>query len=323
MSVWHLLKLKLDHAVSRSVIYICTHFINGFLILAVLLITDRPHFSGVIDISPRQSLGQVIAVLKEDKKTLATDVLKIIFVLAGKDHHMQAGEYTVDPQQPLLQVFWDIAAGRVVQYPFNLIEGRTVQGVFADLKLTHDLELDVNLSDLHEGELLPDTYFFVKGAAAKGVIARARKAMDDYVDRLWSQRSQNLLWDTKQQTLIIASLLEKESALPDERFLIAKVIENRLRKGMRLQIDATVLYGQAHSDVVTYKMLNVKHPYNTYRYHGLPPTPICMPSRQAIYAALHPTGSDDILYYVLQEDGSHYFSKTLDEHREAKARRKE
>ena len=104
MSVWHLLKLKLDHAVSRSVIYICTHFINGFLILAVLLITDRPHFSGVIDISPRQSLGQVIAILKEGKKTFATDVLKIIFVLAGKDHHMQAGEYTVDPQQPMFRL---------------------------------------------------------------------------------------------------------------------------------------------------------------------------------------------------------------------------
>lgn len=172
--------------------------------------------------------------------------------------------------------------------------------------------------DNTEGLYLADTYFFTKGTKASEILTRAHIALVDFLNSEWEAREVDLPLATPYDALILASIIEKETAVPEERDLIAGVFVNRLHKNMRLQTDPTVIYGIGPSfdGNITRKHLRTRTPYNTYVIKGLPPTPIAMAGKAAIRAALNPR-TTDALYFVAKGDGSHQFSNTLSEHNAA------
>ena len=169
-----------------------------------------------------------------------------------------------------------------------------------------------------EGLYLADTYFFTKGTKASEILTRAHFALVDFLTAEWEARDVDLPLATPYDALILASIIEKETAVPEERDLIAGVFVNRLNKNMRLQTDPTVIYGIGPSfdGNITRKHLREQTPYNTYVIKGLPPTPIAMAGKAAIRAALNPRATE-ALYFVAKGDGSHQFSNTLSEHNAA------
>ncbi|WP_269519885.1 endolytic transglycosylase MltG [Alteromonas sp. BMJM2] len=172
--------------------------------------------------------------------------------------------------------------------------------------------------DNTEGLYLADTYFFTKGTKASEILTRAHIALVDFLNSEWEAREVDLPLATPYDALILASIIEKETAVPEERDLIAGVFVNRLNRGMRLQTDPTVIYGIGPSfdGNITRKHLRTRTPYNTYVIKGLPPTPIAMAGKAAIRAALKPR-TTEALYFVAKGDGSHQFSNTLSEHNAA------
>jgi UPF0755 protein len=172
-----------------------------------------------------------------------------------------------------------------------------------------------------DGLLAPDAYYYGDDTSDLDILKRAHQELMDYLNQAWQTRDPGLPLHTPYQALILASIIEKETAKADERPHIAGVFINRLRLNMRLQTDPTVIYGMgtAYTGSIHKRDLQTDTPYNTYTRYGLPPTPIAMPSFEAINAALHPMQTRD-LYFVAKGDGSHYFSSTLAEHNLAVAR---
>lgn len=249
----------------------------------------------------------------------------------GLAHSIQAGEYHVVPGTTPSQLLRQLVAGRVVQYALTLIEGWTFEEMMATVNAQPDLKhtlggLDgdavmaaLGFPGQHpEGRFYPDTYHFPKGTTDVAFLHRAYRMMQERLEREWAEREEGLPLKTPYEALILASIVEKETGLKEERAAIAGVFIRRLKKGMRLQTDPTVIYGLGgqFDGNIRRRDLSRDNPYNTYRHKGLPPTPIAMPSGDAIHAALHPAPGD-ALYFVSRGDGSHYFSATLEEHNRA------
>jgi len=169
-----------------------------------------------------------------------------------------------------------------------------------------------------EGLFFPDTYQYVYGDSDVTILKRARKLMTEVLDEAWSNRAESLPYNSAYEALIMASIVERESGHASEREDIAGVFVRRLRKGMRLQTDPTVIYGMgvAYDGNLRKKDLRKPTPYNTYVIKGLPPTPIALPGKEAIEATMHPAPGD-ALYFVAKGDGSHQFSASLEEHNRA------
>lgn len=165
---------------------------------------------------------------------------------------------------------------------------------------------------------MPDTYLFDKQSSDIELLARAHRAMKNKLDLAWNERAPGLPYKTPYEVLIMASIVEKETGRSDDRAQVAGVFVNRLRKGMLLQTDPTVIYGlgETFDGNLRKRDLQTDTPYNTYARSGLPPTPIAMPGLASIQAALHPS-ANDMLYFVARGDGSSHFSRTLDEHNKA------
>ncbi len=269
---------------------------------------------------------------------LSADLLMVAYArLSGQASQIKAGEYELNPGMTVPQVLERFVSGKTLQYAVRLIEGRNykqmVQTVQSQALLEHVLSdndyndyqqimtrLGSDEFDHPEGWFMPDTYYFPRGTTDEEVLKRAYKAMRDYLLQAWEKRDPNPHIRTPYEALILASIIEKESGVAEERPIIARVFLNRLEKGMKLQTDPTVIYGmgKAYQGNIRKRDLKTDTPYNTYTRFGLPPTPIAMPGREAIEAALHPAESD-YLYFVAtgEGDGRHYFSKTYQEHRKA------
>ncbi|KTF18960.1 endolytic transglycosylase MltG [Pseudoalteromonas sp. 10-33] len=221
-----------------------------------------------------------------------------------------------------------INQGQQISFSFTIIEGQALRDVIANIKnapnLNNDLKLNelgkqiINEETLLEGWLFPDTYHYQHNDTASSVLKRAAHTMQQTLNEAWQQRADNLPYNTAYEALIMASIIEKETALASERPLIASVFVNRLNTKMRLQTDPTVIYGLGENfdGDIKYKDLRNHTPYNTYRIDGLPPTPIAMPSKEAILAAVNPPQSEYV-YFVAKGDGSHQFSTTLKQHNAA------
>ncbi|OGO95633.1 MAG: hypothetical protein A3F41_00640 [Coxiella sp. RIFCSPHIGHO2_12_FULL_44_14] len=251
--------------------------------------------------------------------------------IRGDAPRLKAGEYLITPSMTAMDLLSIIATGKVMQHAIVFIEGWTFAQCKAALQdnghLTHTLD---NQNDVEimsqlghpgqspEGLFFPDTYFFSREDTDISILKRAYQRMQEVLLQQWTKRETGLPYDTPYQALIVASLIEKETALAEERPLIAGVIRRRLEKGMLLQVDPSVWYGlrRDYRGPLTKGDLMVDTPYNTYQHHGLPPTPISMPSRAAIVAALHPTAGE-ALYYVSRGDGSHQFSVHYADHQRA------
>lgn len=258
-----------------------------------------------------------------------------LFALYGYLHassQLKAGEYLFPKDASVLSIWKQITTGTGLYYrPFMIIPGWT----FAQLRqvIAKTPELKQTVADLSnqqimaklgfpnvspEGEFLPETYHYTKGDTDFSILKRSFTLMQNKFGQLWLQRAQDLPYNTPYKALIVASLVEKEAYLNSERPIIAGVIINRLNKGMLLQIDPTVIFGMGakYNGNITKADLKTDTPYNTYTRKGLPPTPIGMPSLGAIDAVLHPQ-KHDYIYFVAKGDGSHQFSRTLDEHNAA------
>jgi UPF0755 protein len=257
--------------------------------------------------------------------------MRILARYMGLSSSLRAGEYRVAAGTTLTGLLTHLTSGDVIDYPITIIEGWTFSQMRDALKsqaklrqLTADMD-DAELmkkisgTDVHyEGRFFPDTYHFTADMSDLDVLKRAYDRMSRVLARQWENRAEDLPIKTADEALILASIIEKETGAVEERAQIAGVFVNRLRKGMRLQTDPTVIYGMGdeYKGNIRRKDLRKDTPYNTYTRHGLPPTPIALPGGDAIHAALHPAETK-ALYFVSRGDGTHVFSNTLKEHNEA------
>jgi UPF0755 protein len=241
--------------------------------------------------------------------------------LSGAGHSLKAGEYAFAPRESLAQVLDAIRRGLIVRHFVTVPEGLSSVQV-ADI-LAADPVLSGPTPVPPEGSVLPETYQVRRGESRAAVEARMQSARDTLLRRLWPARTPGLPYRDPQQAVILASVVEKETALPAERPKVAAVFLNRLRQGMRLGSDPTVIYGLTRGRPLghglTVSELASDTPWNTYRVAGLPPTPIGNPGRASLEAALAPARTDD-LYFVADGTGGHAFSATLEEHQRNVAR---
>jgi UPF0755 protein len=235
----------------------------------------------------------------------------------GDGRDLRAGEYAFPAAVSLDQVLDDLAAGRTVVHRVSVPEGLTSAQIAALINGTEELGgMPVEVPG--EGTLLPETYHYELGDTRQVMVERMTAAMDAALEKLWVKRDPEIAVDSPEEAVILASIVEKETGVPDERAHIAGVFYNRLKRGMPLQSDPTVIYaltGGAEDlgRALTRKDLEVDDPYNTYRNAGLPPGPIANPGVDALVAVLHPLETDD-LYFVADGTGGHAFARTLDEH---------
>ncbi len=246
---------------------------------------------------------------------------------------LQVGDYSIRHGITPRELLAKLESGKVIQHRFTLVEGWS----FRDLRaaLANDPTLEKKATDLDaaalmaaigragqhpEGRFLPETYHYTRGQSDLDLLRRAALAMDKALDDAWQARAQDVPIETPEQLLTLASIIEKETGKASERPEIAGVFARRLRMGMRLQTDPTVIYGMgsAYDGNIRRSDLTTDTPYNTYTRAGLPPTPIAMPGRAALFAAGQPADGDT-LYFVSRGDGSHVFSATLAEHNRAVA----
>lgn len=248
----------------------------------------------------------------------------------GATAEVKSGEYQIRPAATPRALLAQLVAGRTVRHALTIIEGWT----FAELRaavaaadaIRHTLAGADNAAVMAaigapgqhpEGRFLPDTYFFPRGTTDVAFLRRAYEAMARTLETQWGAREKGLALDSRYEALILASIVEKETAVPEERARVAGVFLRRLRLGMRLQTDPTVIYGLEEFDGNLRRAdLLADGPYNTYTRPGLPPTPIALPGAAAIHASLHPA-EGDALYFVARGDGSHAFSATYAEHKKA------
>ena len=243
---------------------------------------------------------------------------------------IQAGQYQIEQGDSALQLLDKFNRGDVVRYQITFPEGWTFRQWLSQLASVEQFAEIAELSSEQvmaaaginqshpEGWLFPDTYSYTHSDAAIDILARAHRKMVDVLDQAWSGRDMGLPYKSAYDALIMASIVEKETGLAEERSTIAGVFVRRLNKGMRLQTDPTVIYGlgDSYKGNITRAHLKALTAYNTYRINGLPPTPIAMPSAAAIDAALHPQPGTS-LYFVARGDGGHYFSDSLEQHQKA------
>ncbi|SHL85460.1 endolytic transglycosylase MltG [Phytopseudomonas punonensis] len=251
------------------------------------------------------------------------------FNLQGQPLH--SGEYRLTPDLRVRDMLDLWRRGEVVQYSLTLVEGWTFRQVRAALARQDKLELTLSkLSDAEimaklgqpeqnpEGRFFPDTYRYVRGMSDLDLLKQAHKRLQVVLDEEWEKRDDSLPYKDSYEALIMASMIEKETGVPEERGEIAGVFVRRLAVGMRLQTDPTVIFGlgERYQGRITRAHLREPTPYNTYTIDGMPPTPIALVGREAIHAALHPVDGKS-LYFVARGDGSHVFSETLDQHNRA------
>jgi UPF0755 protein len=248
--------------------------------------------------------------------------------LTGQENALKKGEYAIEPDMKPDDLLALFATGKSIQFPVAIIPGMTFREAVAAVGKSPMFERELDgLSDKEimqrigldaehpEGWLFPDTYLFVRGTTDTEILRQAHRRMQAVLDEEWAGRADDLPIDSPYEALILASIVEKETGRAGERPRIAGVFSRRLEQGMKLQTDPTIIYGlgDEYDGDITREHLRRPTPYNTYVIPALPPTPIALPGREAIHAALHPADGDE-LFFVARGDGSHYFSATLDEH---------
>lgn len=277
----------------------------------------------MVVIPPGTGVSGIAASLSQNGVIHSPLVFKIAARLSGQSGSLKAGEYKFPASVPMTEALRMMHAGEVYDRKFTIPEGRTSYQVVEIVKTIDELEGVLNEIPA-EGTLLPETYHYITGDTKEGKIGEMRMAMTKIIDELWEKRAADLPVTTKEQAIILASIIEKETGVADERKRVAGVFVNRLKKGMALQTDPTVIYAITMGKIedkgmgplgrrLLSKDLEFDSPYNTYKYPGLPPGPIANPGRASIEAALNPE-QHDYIYFVADGTGGHLFAETLDEH---------
>ena len=285
-------------------------------------------------IQPGTRITQVAYQLEQRQIMPHSRWLRWFAILRGDDKRIQAGEYSIKPGMTPMQLLDDIVAGRVAQYAVRIAEGwrfeqlmnylakhPKVKSTLAELSAEAVMTV-IDREGKAEGQFFPDTYFFPAGATDVQILQKAFDTMQAKVQMAFeSGRASHRLKDP-QAVLVLASIIEMETHLLDEKAQVSGVYHRRLNKNMRLQADPTVIYalGPNYQGMLLRKHLKINSPYNTYRHKGLPPTPIAIPSWSSIEAAANPADGD-ALYFVANGLGGHTFSVTLEQHIQASLNR--
>lgn len=288
--------------------------------------------TAVILVAPGTSFQQLMRRFERDGWLQQADFMRLYSRLYPEITAIRAGEYGIAPGSSLMDVVQQMNRGDVIAHRFTLIEGHTFRQVLAALHADDRIQpllkdkteaeimtLIAGDADLPaEGMFLAETYQFNRGASDVDLLRRAHQDLQAFLEAQWQARDESLPYKSAYEALIMASIIERETGVPDERSRIAGVFVRRLNIGMRLQTDPTVIYGmgERYTGRITRADLQRPTPWNTYTIDGLPPTPIAMVGREAIVAAFSPLEGDE-LYFVARGDGTHHFSRTLREHNNA------
>lgn len=285
----------------------------------------------IVEIHKGDSFQQITKTLTTLNLPIQPLWFKVLAIEKHAFNKLKAGEYELKNGMTMPDVLALFSSGKTKRYAITFPEGWTLKQVLQSLndnpKLDHqiknadtsELMAKLGASGQHpEGLFFPDTYFFEKHTSDIALLTSAYRKLQSTLEEAWQHRAEGLPIKTPYEALILASIVEKETGKAEERPQIAGVFIRRLQQGMLLQTDPTVIYGmgESYQGNIRHQDLIASTPYNTYIIKGLPPTPIAMPGKAAINAALHPDNSDK-LYFVAKGDGSHQFSTTLEEHNQA------
>ena len=280
----------------------------------------------VFQVESGSSISDVAKELSDKRLIKSKLFFKSLSKFLGANKKLKSGYYQISPDMSILAFLDNISNGSVLTTKVTLIEGKTIKYYFEQLSLDPSLESKGSLEDVmqsigvkapYDGWFFPETYNFNYGESVENVLRRSYKEMQQKVSDLWINRDKGLPLKSPYDAIILASLIENETALDNEKTLISGVFIRRLNEGMRLQADPTVIYalGDTYTPPLKKADLKIDSLYNTYRNKGLPPGAISSVSYQSLYAALHPKKGSD-LYFVSKKDGSHAFAPSYKEHKE-------
>lgn len=308
--------------------------------------TDRP--AQTLTVGKGDTYQSLLVQQKWQSSPLASTLATRLYLKMHAKGALHQGAYQIPANASLKQVVEILGKGaKVAMIRVQIIEGKTVKDLYQTLKSTDGISLELltpkadgySWADVArdneavgkalgidspngnlEGLFAPDTYFFAQGTSDKAILQRLYDTQKSVLDKAWAKRDANLPYSTPYEALIMASIIEKETGIKSERGDVSAVFVNRLRQGMRLQTDPTIIYGlfDRYDGKIYKSNIAEKTAYNTYQIDGLPPTPIALPSAEAIEATMHPTNVPYI-YFVATGNGGHKFSVTLDEHNKAVA----
>jgi UPF0755 protein len=271
--------------------------------------------STTVILKPGSGVSEIAAELNRDGVIRFASVFVVAAKVSGAGKHMRAGEYEFPTHASMALVMQKIRKGDIVRHWITIPEGYTSEAA-VDVLANSDVLIG-SAPIPAEGSILPETYEVRRGDDRGAVLQRMMTARDDLLKALWAQRQPGLPFQSPEQAMTMASIVEKETGLASERPRVAAVFINRLEKGIRLQTDPTVIYGLTQGKPLGRGLreseLQQPTPYNTYLINGLPPTPICNPGRASIAAVLDPPHTSE-LYFVASGTGGHVFASTLDEH---------
>ena len=307
---------------------------GGWLWMDYRAVLEEPVVSGaakIFEIARGETPAQIARRMYQDGFNIRPLWFRLLARMNGTAARIRYGEYKIAAGTTLPELLALFASGKVHFHAVTFVEGWTFRQALDALRdnpaIGHTLDgvppaeimAALGLPPANpEGRFFPDTYFFAKGGSDRVILLQAHARMRAVLEDEWRRRDEADVPATPEEALILASIVEKETALAEERPRVAGVFMRRLRKGMLLQTDPTVIYGMGDTfkgDIHS-EDLRRDTPYNTYVHPGLPPTPIALPGRSALNAVLHPA-RDDSLYFVARGDGGHVFSATLDEHARA------
>ena len=314
----------------RSKVKILSRSIASVLLLLLIawIFTSKDilvNQNQIFQVKAGSSIGEVAQELSEKKIIKSKSFFTTLSKLLNANKKLKSGYYEIKPNSSVLAFINQISRGDTLKTKITLIEGKTIQYYFDQLSkdpsITSNSSFDQIMNSIgvkkpFDGWFYPETYIFNYGESIENVLMKSHETMKSKLSQLWEERDKSIPLNSPYQAIILASLIENETALDYEKPLISSVFIGRLNLNMRLQTDPTVIYalGENYSPPLTRSDLQFDHPYNTYRNKGLPPGAISSVGYQSLYAALHPAKGND-LYFVAKKDGSHAFASTYDEHK--------
>ena len=267
---------------------------------------------------PRGS-GLIAIAAQLEREGLIADarIFRLMVTIDGGDRSLRAGEFAIPEAATMAQIYDILRSGETIQHSVTAAEGLTSAMIVRILEEAEVLTGDITAIPA-EGALLPETFLVDRGTPRQDVLDRMADAQVELLDEIWETRAEDLPFETREEAIILASVIEKETGVAAERPLVASVFVNRLRRGMRLQSDPTIIYGITQGEplgrgIRRSELDDADNPYNTYQNDGLPPTPIANPGEASIRAVLNPPDTD-YLFFVADGTGGHAFSETYDEH---------
>lgn len=264
-----------------------------------------------------QSLIRTARLLHQAELITNQDIFKVGVMLKGQQRNLKAGEFLIQAKSSMDNILNVLVKGDVIQHSLTIPEGWTSYQITEYLNGIENLKDSIDELPL-EGSILPETYHYTHGTSRFDLLMRMQESQMNLLDQIWNGRAEGLPFDTVEEAIILASIVERETGKPEERPHVAGIFINRLNRNIRLQTDPTLIYGIDRKGFLDRglkrsELEDASNPYNTYQINGLPPTAIAHPGKASIEAVLHPMETEDI-YFVANGTGGHAFAKTLAEH---------